>query len=193
VAIDENADIKMQNSRKRGVIPLDRKIPLDRRKSYLAGLTIIEMVMVMVVVAALAGGIGWFVVRAVDTWNFLTFRSDEATQGRLALDRMVREIRQIKDKSSVNVATSNNLAFTDIEDASIEYSLSGSNLMRNSDILASGVSNLQFTYYDVNNNQLSSPQVLPDETDIWRIIIDLSIQSGDQSITLRSQVYPRNF
>ena len=160
------------------------------------GFTLIEIIMAIVVVGALAGGVMVFVTQGVDIWNFVTFRNDESAQARLALDRMVKEIRQVYDKASVTTASADDFNFVSYYNNTtynVEFVKSGSNLMRNSDVLCDNVSSLQFQYYDINNNLLSTPLVLPDETDIRRIKITLTVTSGDQSITLKSQVYPRNF
>lgn len=66
--------------------------------------------------------------------------------------------------------------------------------MRNTDILASGVSNLTFTYYDRANTLIPYPDILvsPSQTNIYRINISFDIQAGAQSKTLKTQVSPRN-
>jgi len=164
--------------------------------------TLIEIVMVIVIIGALSGGVAVFVNQGVDIWNFVTFRNDEVSQARVAIDRMVREIRQIKDKGSVFVATANDLSFTAYydtnadgvsEDVAIEYTLSGGNLLRNSDILSDHVSSLAFQYYDTNSALLATPQVSPGDTNMRRVVISLTVTSGDQQISMKSQVFPRNF
>ena len=44
----------------------------------------------------------------------------------------------------------------------------------------------------INNVVLPSPQVSPASTDIWRIEVTLSSQRDGQSVTMTSQVRPRN-
>jgi hypothetical protein len=135
-------------------------------------------------------------------WRFLTFRSEVVAQGRTALIRMEREMRQVKDKNSISTASATQFQFTDINDNSINFYLSGNNLMRNSDILAVNVQSLKFCYYknykSPNNNQpVCSPECAcsvsgSDLTNIYRIVIEIQVTSGGQSNTLKSQVYPRN-
>jgi prepilin-type N-terminal cleavage/methylation domain-containing protein len=157
--------------------------------------TLIELAMVIVIVGVLAGVSSMYIRETINLWRFLTFRSEVVAQGRLALIRMDREIRQVKDKNSISTASATQFQFTDISDNSINFYLSGNNLMRklnalNPDVLASDVTVLNFKYYGRDNSELARP--VADTTQIYRIGIELTVESGGQSNTLKSQVYPRN-
>jgi prepilin-type N-terminal cleavage/methylation domain-containing protein len=156
------------------------------------GLTIIELIMVITIVGILTAVSSLYIKETIDLWLFLSFRSEAVAQGRAALLRMEREIRQIKNDVSVYTAEPTRFRFDDINNLNIDYQLSGSNLTRNADILASGVSALAFTYYDNNNQVIANPDVSPNPTNIKRININVTAQSGAQSKTLNTQVYPRN-
>ena len=88
-----------------------------------------------------------------------------ATQGgRLAIDRMTREIRNIRDNNCVSMATGTTVSFVDAVNNSITYMWAGpgNSLMRNGNVLVDNVSNLTFTYYDSANppNAIARPRVL---------------------------------
>jgi hypothetical protein len=168
--------------------------------------------MVMVVVGVLAGGLSLGVREAIDLYQFLTFRNEIVSQGRMALMRMVREIRQMPSRDPtfepIQVADSNQLRFTVIDldgdgnDDTIEfYRDAGNDELRRifndspaeGDVLASNVTSLTFTYYDENNDELTNvPLSEEDRGEVYRIVITLTLTHGSQSLTLRSQVYPRN-
>lgn len=156
------------------------------------GVTLIELIMVMVIVGILAGGISVFVVQGIDIYNFVTFRNEDLAQARMAIDRMAREIRMLKDDHSVMTATAAEFEFNDVNNDSIHFWLSGDSLLRNNDTLASGIQNLQFKYWDIQGNELTNPAVSPNATDIWRITIEMTIQRGDESMTVRTEAHPRN-
>ncbi len=169
------------------------QISANFRKFHLSkGLTIIELIMVITTVGILTAAASMYIKETINLWRFLSFRSEAVAQGRSALLRMEREIRQIKDDLSVYAAQPSRFRFDDISNASIDYQLSGSDLTRNAGVLASGVSNLTFTYYDNNNQAIINPDVSPNPTNICRIDINVTTQSGGQSKTLKTQIYPRN-
>lgn len=169
------------------------------------GVTLIELIMVIVIVGALVGLFSLGVVEAVNLWRFLTFHNEIASQGRMALMRMSREIRQIPTRTEVEpikVANVDSLEFDvmdldgDEADDLLEFYLNGNELRRvfnnnppgppRGDILATNVSNLEFTYYNKDNQPASGP------SDVYRIIITLTLTSGTQALTFKSQVFPRN-
>ncbi len=164
----------------------------DPRRKTQDAVTLIEMIMAIVIVGALVGISSMYMKETIDLWRFLSFRSEVVSQGRIAMGRMGREIRQIKDNLSVYNASAARFRFDDINSNNIDYQLIGNNLTRNADVLASGVSSLGFIYYDRINSVIPAPLVSPNETDICRISITLRVQSGSQTKTLRLQIYPRN-
>ncbi len=166
---------------------------MDRRGIAKKGFTLVEMIMVLVILGVI-GGIGvTLVLSASEALSFLTVRSDMDQSADVAMSRILGEIRRIRDKESINNATASEFRFFDFDDSDIAYSLSSSDLMRNSDILASNLSGLTFTYYDENGAELIPPTFgIGTETDITRIKVLLSFQIGDSVFNCQSQVRPRN-
>jgi len=153
--------------------------------------TLIELAMLIVVVGVLVTSMSLFVKETVDLWNFVTFRSEIANQGRMALMRMVRDIRKANIISTANTSS---LAFTDIDSDSVSYTMDGTNLKRGAEIVAGNVSSLTFGYYSVTNTQLTSvPLTSTDRSGTCRITVQMQIAYGGESLTLRSDAYLRNF
>jgi prepilin-type N-terminal cleavage/methylation domain-containing protein len=150
------------------------------------GVTLIELIMVIVVVGVLAGGLSFGINEVIEVWGFLTFHNEIALQGRMALMRMGREIRQIGDSDSIYTCLPSEIDFNDINENRINFRFSGNTLLRNGDILADNVSGLIFTYYDEDGSTADSCP------DTYRIAIELQLSRGTQTLTLRSQIYPRN-
>ena len=172
------------------------------------GTTLIELVMVIVIVGILAGASSMYIKETIDLWRFLNFRNEVVSQGRMALFRMEREIRQVKDPYSIALADSGDLRFTAIDldedenDDTVEFFRNASDELRRifngspaqGYILVSPVTNPVgnpiFTYYDSNNSQLATP--VGDRSTIRRIGVELWIQAGSQTKILKSQIYLRN-
>ena len=183
--------------------------PVTRYPYPAKAVTIIELIMAMVIIGVLAGVSSMYIKQVVDLWQFLNFRSESTAQLRAALIRMDRERRQIVDSASINEADLSRLNFTALDlngdgnnDAVIFYRNSGNNELRRvfnnnnsgtGDILADNISGLVFTYYDSNNAQLTPlPLSSANRAKIKRITLRLTAQSGSQSKSLTSRVYPRN-
>lgn len=161
--------------------------------------------MAITIVGILATVSSLYIKETIDLWRFLSFRSEAVAQGRTALIRMDREIRQIKDSASIALADLSRLRFTSLDlsgdgnDDTVEfYRDAETNELRrifNNDpaqgnALASGISSLAFTYYNAANAEI--PAQVADTTQIYRIAIEINIASGTQTKTLRTQVHPRN-
>jgi prepilin-type N-terminal cleavage/methylation domain-containing protein len=157
------------------------------------GLTLIELVMTIVIVGILLGVLSFSVKGIMDMWNFWSFRSEVVSQGRVAVMRMVREIRQVRNETSIFIADRSSMQFNDTNNQTVDYSLSGSDLIRNGNVLARGVNNLTFSYYNITNAELAPlPLNAASRPEIYVIGITLKITSGDQNKTLETRVYPRN-
>jgi len=169
---------------------------LRRKKAV----TLIELVTVIVIVGVLAAASSGYIKGVIDLWRFISFRSESVSQGRMALMRMSREIRQIKNALSVYTAGASELRFMDVNDVTIRYRFSGNALIRGSNavenVLVSGLSAVTFTYYNADNAPIASPLINPQESDIYRIEIALVfVSSGpDRSLdkTVTAQVFFRN-
>lgn len=174
-------------------------------RTHNKAVTLIELIMVITIVGILTTVSSMYIKETIDLWRFLSFRSEAVAQGRMAVVRMNREIRQIRDSASIALADLSQLRFTsldlngdNIDDILEFYRQAANNELRRifnsspieGDILASGITNLRFTYYNAANTQLTTP--VADTTQIYRIAVEITIQSGTQSKTLRAQVYPRN-
>ncbi len=170
-----------------GVSGGERYRPLSKK-----GFTLVETVLVMTLIGIIGIATAVPFGPALDSWSLDSSRSEAVGTVNYALNRMAIEIAQIKNPESVTAATATTLEFTDTHDDSIEYRLVGNDLMRNSNVLARGVQGLSFSYWDVNHQPLVTPQVAPSVTDIWRVLVRLTCQSGNQTIELESHVHPRN-
>lgn len=159
--------------------------------------TLIELVITIVVLAVM----GWMGISAmlsgVDSWLYFTQRKELLVNGRMALDRASREIRMVKNATSVLTANSTTFRFIDLYDKDITYTISSDVINRTEDSFTNGllsnVTNLIFTYYDSNNSIIGSPVVFPSQTNIRRVRIAMSLLKGDsQTLNLQTDVWPRN-
>jgi len=156
------------------------------------GVTLIELVIVIAIVGILAYASSAYLKQVVDLWRILNFSGETVVQGKDAVGRMVREIREVNNETCVYTASAAEFKFRNTTGSSIDFYMSNNTLMRNSDILARNVNNLTFTYYNETGSTVSSPVVSPYETDIRRIVITVGVRDGEFGRTISEQAVPRN-
>ena len=170
-----------------------------------SGYTMIEMVLVMVILSTLSMGAAMYMNPLMDLMVLQNFKQGYGAEGKMAFVRMSREISQIRDEQSTSVliANTSQISFVNVSDQTITYNLSSGNLTRRLDngsdlVMAKGVSELTFQYWDdstqppaeLDSTPLSASVV---ENDLTRIEITLTVASGPNSQTFRTQIRPRNF
>lgn len=151
------------------------------------GFTLIEMVIVIVILSIIAGVAARVISTALNSYfdNQNIVNANE--QGRLALERMTRDIHAINSPSSITTATSNTFSFIDVNGNSVTYSLSGSRLLRNSVVLADGVNVLAFEYYTGAGASAGTT------TAIRYINVRLNITQNNVNYTLRTTITTMNY
>ena len=155
--------------------------------------SLIELIMVLVVVSIIAAIATPMILAVADAWSFGSrFQDNAVSSAIIASNRMSREIRRLRNDASITTATVSQLTFTDMDNNSITYNLSGNTLMRNTDGLIDNVNNLTFIYYDDDGNPILTPVVSPNNTDIRRIGVDFSILAASNTLNFRFQTRPQN-
>ena len=115
-----------------------------------SGFTLIELIMVLVILGIIAAVTSKILATGLSGYLVSKNLTEADWQGQLGLERMVRDLRETRSPSDITTATSTQFVFTNISGSSVTYQLTGTNLMRNTQILASGVNSLTFNYYDAN-------------------------------------------
>lgn len=176
------------------------------------GFTLIEIVLVLVIIAVLAGILIEPLRQGIQSYVGIETRSDLTSQAREATMRMVREIRNIRKKAdnppTANIvcdivgdeATVSRIRFLDVQSNDIKFYLSGSNVQRMDmntsadNILIDQVSSLQFRYFDGSNAELTpSPQLSEAQCDnVRRILVILTMQEGTETVTMTGQAFLRD-
>ncbi len=167
------------------------------------GVTLIEMVLTIVllgIIGIITAEVFLYSTRSVLTGDAVR----EATQvNRLAVDRMIREIRNVRNNTSVITANATTFEFINIDGDTVKFDLAGTDLNRVftdppsaavTNKLATNVSGLAFTYLDNTGTAIGgAPIVTPAATNIWSVQIALTVGSGAEAVQFRSQVHPRGF
>ncbi len=121
------------------------------------GFTIVELVLSIAILGVLGMALGPGIATSVQSYNLAASRRQSTAEARAGMERMVREIRQIPGTAQVISLGASNFQFQFPTGTAITYSLSGTNLLRNSDVLVSNVSGLSFAYYDQTGAATATP------------------------------------
>ena len=176
------------------------------------GVTLIEIILVVVTIGVLAGGFSWYFARNIDLWNLVTFRSEIVSQARLGVVQMVRNIRQIKtsnpDEETIEEADIQTLQFiilsSDNSNVRMRYRFLGNSIFydldsdfdgtfEESNILVRGVDAFRFRYYDIDGEEFVTLPLSSEEREgVALVRIELNLQQGDQRIGFNQEVFLRN-
>jgi len=150
------------------------------------GFTLIEIVVVIVLLGIIAAVTSSVLVTGLS--GFLTTQniSEANWSGQLGMERMIRDIRDVRSASDISIFTSRELRFTDMNSNNIYYKLSGTNLTRNGQILSSGINKVTFNYYDQNGATTAT------QANIHYVRITIQVTQKNVKYQLTSSVYLRD-
>ena len=150
------------------------------------GFSLIEMILVIVIVGIIAT-VG---AQLMGTGFQLYFTGrdtlDVDAQARLALERMTRELRAVRPATGLTMVPATEVTFTDVDGTAVRYYISAGDLLRNTQVLAGGVSGLNFVYTDNGGAVTAIP------AQVRYISFQFTATQGGMSSTYRATVSPRN-
>ncbi len=158
----------------------------SKKKLYrTAGFTLLEAILVIAILSVIVGAVAPLFRTSVLGWEARDRRLELFQIARIAMDKMVREM-----KTSVEFSTvlSDEVDFLDGNGNSVEFKLDGNILERNGDELASPVSALTFTYYDREGDTTTAA------ADVYSAKIALTISDAEGktgSVTMTSRAVVR--
>lgn len=109
-------------------------------------------------------------------------------QARVALERLTRDLRMARASSNLTIVPATAVMFSDTDGNNVNYSISGTQLMRNTQVLADDVSNLQFAYLQSDGNTAAASAAT-----VYYITVSFDVKRSTSTTSLRATVHPRNF
>jgi prepilin-type N-terminal cleavage/methylation domain-containing protein len=161
--------------------------------------TLIEMVMTLIAFSVVAT-IGATLMSSGFRTYFLGREIAEADiQGRLAFERMARELRRVRGNADLSIAVANQVSFTDIDNVAIAYRRNaGSQLERSENgvagtyqPLADNVGALTISYF--RNDGVTAEPSGGNPLNVYYITVEMTIKSTNTAMTYRSTFKPAAF
>ncbi len=163
------------------------KTPGTKRQTR--GFTLIEMIMVIVITGVIASLAGMLLQHGVRAYVLSGELTEIDWQGRLALERLLRDLRRMRSASpgDLTMTPADRITFVDSDNQTISYALSGATLTRNGQPLADGISTLNFDYLR-NDGKTTAATA----GEVFYISVSFTISQGDSSRNLHGTVFPRS-
>jgi len=160
------------------------------RLRKIAGFTLVELILAILIVGAIAGVSAKILLSGIDTYEFITTRKNATQNARVAMERMVDELVLLK-QWTIDSMAENKISFFDYTSTYASFKTDTFNgepaILRGEDFLAGPSGLLDFDYLAEDDTNTASTW------DVRKINIELQIdaEGGNGSITLRTEVYPR--
>lgn len=162
-------------------------MPGSRRAA--CGFSLVELVSVIVILGIVASSGALIMSRGFNAY----FAGRDITRadwnGRLALERMTRDLREIRATSDISIMTVNTIAYTDIFGNAVSYTLSGTTLQRNATPLANNINALRLSYLQRNGQSAAAVA-----SAVYYITVSaVATSNNNVSVTYHDTVKPRSF
>ena len=164
------------------------------------GLTLIELLVVVTLLSVLAGVVSQVFLLGLKVWSTDWNRTEIRQKAALGLERMTRELGQA---GSITTARANRIRFSadvdnDGSDETVTFRFypARDEIRRTVDgtamVMTPYIQAFALSYYRANTGTDFTPSSQADRDDIRVIGISLTLNKGDETITLSSSIYPRN-
>jgi prepilin-type N-terminal cleavage/methylation domain-containing protein len=164
---------------------------IPRLTSCEAGFTLMELILTIVIAGMLAGFSAQMLVAGADTFDYLTVRKEGLEDSRIAMQRIVKEVRQALDPGMIQKATADSLRYTNVNNQSVQVRYINQSISLNGQALIDHVSQFNLRFFDGSGAQLAFP--ISNTANIWRIRVSFVYSNDGQSMSLQQDIVPRNF
>ena len=158
----------------------------NRADAKQRGFSLIEVILVIVILGIIVGVGAQFMGTSFQLYFSSRDNLNVDAQARAALERMTRELRAIRPATSLTMTPATQITFTDEAGTVVQYILSGGNLLRNTQVLAGGVTGLGFEYLNSTGAVTATP------AQVFYISVQFTVTQGGKSSIYRATISPRN-
>ena len=159
------------------------------REKQCAGFSLIELISVMAILGVIGSFFAHTMQTAGEAYHNVTVRQELLRDGRIALEKMKREMRLVATATGVDALTlsSTTFSFRDRDETTYTYTLSGTSILRNGTALVDSVANLGFVYYQKDGTAATSGN------NLHSIVVNFTLTEAGESVPFRATIVPPAF
>ncbi len=160
-----------------------------------AGVTLVEMVVVIILLGIVFAIGSMLVSNAFRSYFAGRDITDAEWQGRIAVERMTRELRAVRAPADLTIAPDNEITFNDTAGNTVRFYINGTTLTRseggttNAQPLADKINSLNFYYLRKDGETAETSTA----SNVYYISVKLRVMDDNYDETLRATVRPRHF
>lgn len=155
------------------------------------GFTLMELSVVIAIVGLLAGFSAHMLTSGVETYDYLRERKEALETSRMALQRIVKEMRQASQATAIQKATADSLRYIKMSGESVQVRFANQSILINGQPLLDHVTQFSLSFFDGSGAPINFP--ITNTSTIWRIRLSFARSVRNQLIVLQQDVVPRNF
>jgi prepilin-type N-terminal cleavage/methylation domain-containing protein len=147
------------------------------------GFTLIEAIVTVVLVGIIFWVFAFYIRENFDAWKFTVGQKDMTLSSRVAINRVVRELRRMKKNTHIYTHASQEVSFKDVHNNIVTFKQSGSDLLRNSQVLLENLKDpggLTFIYLDKDGNETAAVD------DMRTVRCQLTVETDENKFVVES-------
>ncbi len=161
-----------------------------KTKNTGAGFTLVECVIVILVVGVISSVLAVIILKGVGAFDSIVTRGSLMEEAEFSMEKMTREIRNIRSVAEIAEADSDRFRFIDVNGHDITYSTENSMLVRNGKMVSGNLHFLGFSYFDSGGGSLIPPVENPGG--IRAVEVELIFSRRRWEVGIETRVRPRN-
>ncbi|MDH5633388.1 MAG: prepilin-type N-terminal cleavage/methylation domain-containing protein [Gammaproteobacteria bacterium] len=153
-------------------VPLSPRFKKGLQRQF--GFSLMEMVIVITIMGVISALVGSFLSAGFSSYVAGSRANELVGSTAPVVERLKREMREIRSSSDIASWTGTQLNFIDVNGNTISWQIAGNQLLRNTQVMLSGVNVAAFTYLQADGQSLPAAN-----TDIRLISFTVTVSSGD--------------